>query len=125
MGLVSELPDAVILANEDPLDADGDGISGRANWEAGVLGRFGRKAQTVDIEGFVRGPLKNHLGITTVPLTAGENARLPLRRALPGPFPGAVAGSIRQGQVAPPSKPLVAMTKPSPIPSSPRTISLR
>lgn len=60
-GLIEAIPDSVILANADSLDADGDGVSGRPNFvtvapfvpasepNAGTglrLGRFGRKAQT-------------------------------------------------------------------------------
>jgi CxxC motif-containing protein (DUF1111 family) len=50
LGLLEAIPEAAILANADPDDADGDGISGRANrvWndalERAVLGRFGWKA---------------------------------------------------------------------------------
>ena len=45
-GLLEAVPDAEILALADPLDRNGDGISGRPNRTAdGRLGRFGRKAQ--------------------------------------------------------------------------------
>ncbi len=50
LGLVEAIPEAEILKNEDPFDADGDGISGRANWvisavtNTKVMGRFGWKA---------------------------------------------------------------------------------
>ena len=50
LGLLEAIPAADILANADPGDADGDGISGRPNivWsvEYGrpMLGRFGLKA---------------------------------------------------------------------------------
>jgi CxxC motif-containing protein (DUF1111 family) len=59
VGLIEAISDSVILSHEDPGDADGDGISGRANWvtpapyvpstEPGGgpglhVGRFGRKA---------------------------------------------------------------------------------
>lgn len=50
LGLLEAIPEAAILANADPEDANGDGISGRANrvWDiAGqrsVIGRFGWKA---------------------------------------------------------------------------------
>lgn len=78
VGLIAELDEDAILANEDPDDADGDGISGRANYDQGFVGRFGRKAQTVSIEGFIRGPLFNHLGITTDPLPPELQAKLPV-----------------------------------------------
>jgi len=59
VGLIEAIPEAAILALADPDDANGDGISGRANIVnapdfvpatepgagAGRLGRFGRKAQ--------------------------------------------------------------------------------
>ncbi len=78
VGLIAELDEDAILANEDPDDADGDGISGRANYDQGFVGRFGRKAQTVSIEGFIRGPLFNHLGVTTDPLPPEMQAALPV-----------------------------------------------
>ncbi len=78
IGLLAELPEEAILAYADPDDADGDGISGRPNYDRGFVGRFGRKAQTVSIEGFIRGPLFNHLGLTSDPLTEELRARLPV-----------------------------------------------
>lgn len=78
VGLLAELPEEEILKRSDPDDRDGDGISGRPNYDRGFVGRFGRKAQTVSIEGFIRGPLFNHLGITTDPLTDEQRARLPV-----------------------------------------------
>jgi len=99
LGLVAALYDEDILANADPDDLDGDGISGRPNYDRGFVGRFGRKAQTVSIEGFIRGPLFNHLGITTDPLPDDMRALLPvdssttakLRRAATLPNKGSVA----------------------------------
>lgn len=50
LGLLEAIPETSILANADPDDANGDGISGRANqvWDdelgTTVLGRFGWKA---------------------------------------------------------------------------------
>lgn len=50
LGLLESIPAADILANADPDDADGDGISGRANivwsreFDQPMLGRFGLKA---------------------------------------------------------------------------------
>ena len=79
IGALAELTPDVILAHADPNDMDGDGISGRANFDdAGFVGRFGRKSQTSSIEGFIRGPLKNHAGITRDPLTNDEKNRLPV-----------------------------------------------
>ncbi len=81
-GLLAELSDQEIRSREDPDDADGDGISGRPNFDRGFVGRFGRKAQVVSIEGFIRGPLFNHLGITTDPLSEAQRAQLPVDSSL-------------------------------------------
>ena len=70
VGLLAEISEEEILSREDEDDVDGDGISGRANFDRGFVGRFGRKAQSVAIESFIRGPLFNHLGITSNPLSA-------------------------------------------------------
>lgn len=78
VGLIAELSDEELLSREDPDDLDGDGISGRANYDQGFVGRFGRKSQTVSIEGFIRGPLFNHMGITTDPLSEEQKAALPV-----------------------------------------------
>ena len=84
VGLLAELSDEEIRSREDPDDLDGDGISGRANFDRGFVGRFGRKSQAVSLEEFIRGPLFNHLGVTTDPLTDDERARLPVDRAALG-----------------------------------------
>lgn len=82
-GLIAELSDEEIMSRADPDDLDGDGISGRINTETGdddvpVLARFGRKAQVSSIESFIRGPLFNHMGITTDPLTEELRGQLPV-----------------------------------------------
>ena len=78
VGLIAEIPDSVILANADPDDSNHDGIRGRVNYDRGFVGRFGRKSQTVSVEGFIRGPLFNHAGITTDPLSDAMRAKLPV-----------------------------------------------
>ncbi|MCA9547526.1 MAG: hypothetical protein KC613_24145, partial [Myxococcales bacterium] len=78
VGLIAEIDEAAILAHADPDDADGDGVSGRPNYDQGFVGRFGMKAQTVSIEGFIRGPLFNHLGLTSDPLSPALQAALPV-----------------------------------------------
>ncbi|HJL41700.1 MAG TPA: di-heme oxidoredictase family protein [Myxococcales bacterium LLY-WYZ-16_1] len=92
-GLIDEIYESEILRNEDADDRDGDGISGKANIVGGVVGRFGRKAQTDNIEGFIRGPLFNHLGITTDPLTPEERRRLPSLRVRELNTPSSLNGS--------------------------------
>jgi CxxC motif-containing protein (DUF1111 family) len=55
LGLLEAVPDEAILALADPDDADGDGISGRANrvWDPDrqttVIGRFGHKASAATL----------------------------------------------------------------------------
>ncbi|HEB51720.1 MAG TPA: c-type cytochrome [bacterium] len=66
-GLFETISDATILANADPDDSDGDGISGRANNDGAGLGRFGTKAQANNVEFFTRAPLFNQMGITSNP----------------------------------------------------------
>jgi len=83
VGLIAELDEKAILRNADPDDEDGDGISGRPNYDRGFVGRFGRKSQTVSIEGFIRGPLNNHLGITSDPLSEAQKAALPVPSVAP------------------------------------------
>ena len=78
VGLLAELSNEEISKRADLDDKDGDGVSGRPNFDRGFVGRFGRKAQTVSIEGFIRGPLFNHLGVTTMPLTEEQRAKLPV-----------------------------------------------
>lgn len=69
VGLISQIPSAVITANEDVNDADEDGIFGVARriTVAGSLeiGRFGWKAQIPRIEDFVHDAMFNELGLTT------------------------------------------------------------
>ena len=84
VGLLAELTNEELLLREDPDDLDGDGISGVANYDQGFVGRFGRKSQTVSIEGFIRGPLFNHLGITTDPLSEEQRADLPIDSSAAG-----------------------------------------
>jgi CxxC motif-containing protein (DUF1111 family) len=66
LGLVAAVPDSAILDREDPEDADGDGISGRAGRTAdGTLARFGQKGSHGTIRSFVEGALLEEMGLTT------------------------------------------------------------
>ncbi|MCU0865340.1 MAG: hypothetical protein MUC36_16275, partial [Planctomycetes bacterium] len=67
VGLFEFISNATILANADPEDADGDGISGRHGGDAAGIGRFGQKSQSNNIEFFTRAPLMNQMGITSDP----------------------------------------------------------
>jgi CxxC motif-containing protein (DUF1111 family) len=69
-GLLEAVPDDAILANADPRDEDGDGISGRANlvWDAiraGVaVGRFGLKAGNPTLLQQTAGAYVQDMGVT-------------------------------------------------------------
>ncbi len=78
VGLIAEISEENILKHADPDDENKDGISGKPNYDRGYVGRFGMKAQTVSIENFIRGPLFNHLGLTSNPLPAEMQAKLPV-----------------------------------------------
>lgn len=69
-GLVEAIPDEAIIALEDPLDRDRDGISGRAgivrDLDTGVnrVGRFGWKSQHATLITFGADAYRNEMGIT-------------------------------------------------------------
>lgn len=79
LGLVEAIADQSILSNADPNDANGDGISGRANFivapeflgvEAGpyngkYLGRFGRKAGAMNLTQQTANAYHQDMGITS------------------------------------------------------------
>ncbi|MEM7038206.1 MAG: di-heme oxidoredictase family protein, partial [Bacteroidota bacterium] len=71
LGLLEAIPATAILALEDEMDSDGDGISGRANWVPDVatgetvLGRFGWKANEPNLRQQSAGAFVGDMGITT------------------------------------------------------------
>ena len=71
LGLIEAIPEAAILANADPEDTDGNGISGRPSrvWDSKsqklVLGRFGWKAAKPDVEQQVAGAFFGDMGLTS------------------------------------------------------------
>ncbi|MER9303600.1 c-type cytochrome [Mesorhizobium sp. M0293] len=71
LGLIEQIAPADILANADPDDRDGDGISGRPNivrdGPSGelTLGRFGWKAQTASIRQQAADAFGGDIGIST------------------------------------------------------------
>lgn len=80
LGLLEAVPEEQIMANADPNDADGDGISGRPNriWsrlhEKEMLGRFGWKANVPTIVEQNADAFSGDIGISTTlhPSGAGE-----------------------------------------------------
>ncbi|OSP56022.1 thiol oxidoreductase [Pseudoruegeria sp. SK021] len=71
LGLLEAIPEADILALADPDDADGDGISGRANWvwsvefDRPMLGRFGLKAGAPTVRQQSAAAFSGDIGIST------------------------------------------------------------
>lgn len=68
IGLFEFVSETEIVKREDPEDKNNDGVSGRANYEQGEVGRFGYKAQAASMESFNRGAFFNQMGITTDPI---------------------------------------------------------
>ncbi len=71
LGLLEAVSEADLMANADPDDNDGDGISGRPNhvWNATlgatVIGRFGWKANQPSVRQQTAGALRGDIGITS------------------------------------------------------------
>jgi CxxC motif-containing protein (DUF1111 family) len=71
LGLLEAIPEASLVAAEDPEDADGDGISGRLNWVwdvaavAPAVGRFGWKANQPNVRQQTAGAFLGDLGVTS------------------------------------------------------------
>ncbi len=71
LGLLEAIPAADILAHADPEDANGDGISGRANivmsreFDKPMLGRFGYKAGMPTIKEQSAGAFAGDMGLST------------------------------------------------------------
>ena len=78
VGLLEAVPEKTIVANADPGDADGDGISGRANRVTDArnggkaLGRFGWKANVPTVEQQNAGAFNGDIGITS-PIFKDQN----------------------------------------------------
>lgn len=78
LGLLEAVPEATWLSFADEFDANGDGISGRANYVYDVesnsqrMGRFGWKANQPNVRQQVAGALSGDMGITS-PVFPEEN----------------------------------------------------
>lgn len=95
LGLLEAIPEAAILANADPDDQDGDGISGRANrvWNTRTqstdLGRFGWKAGVPTLEQQNAQAFASDMGLTSALATLDDctEAQLACRAAAHGGTP--------------------------------------
>jgi len=82
-GLMDAIPEATILALADEQDADGDGISGKANYACDprtkklTLGRMGLKANNVD--SFIQnvGAFRNDMGVSNHIFPIDSSAEFP------------------------------------------------
>lgn len=83
LGLLEAIPEEAVLRHADPGDADGDGISGKANWVHDVvtgrktLGRFGWKANTPHLLQQCGAAYLNDMGLRN-PLFPKEGCDSPL-----------------------------------------------
>lgn len=96
LGLLENIPEADILANADEFDADGDYISGKANyvWDISAnkttLGRFGWKANQPNIRQQNAGAFNGDIGLTSTlfpDMDAGGTALSTLEKLLNGGTP--------------------------------------
>ncbi|MEM9195638.1 MAG: di-heme oxidoredictase family protein [Myxococcota bacterium] len=90
LGLLEAIEVDDVVAFEDPNDADGDGVSGRAAWlQDGSLGRFGWKAAQATVASQSAAALFGDLGLTTSfhPLDNCPPAQLACREAPSGGEP--------------------------------------
>ena len=69
MGLIEAIPQADILALEDPQDIDGNGVSGRANWipsaNGQLLGRYSWKANAATLREQITAAFQGDMGISS------------------------------------------------------------
>ena len=97
IGLIEAIPEAEILSREDPEDADGNGISGRAaRTPQGHLARFGQKGSDATLRDFVQGALLQEMGLTTAahPRELSVNGVAPPAEADPAPDPEFDTGQV-------------------------------
>jgi CxxC motif-containing protein (DUF1111 family) len=94
LGLLEAIPAADLVAREDAADADGDGISGRANrpWDVAAgrraLGRFGWKANQPSLRQQTAGAMHGDLGVTSS-LFPAESCPAPQLECAAAPSGGA------------------------------------
>jgi len=85
MGLIEAIHPADLLANADPEDRDGDGVSGRVAMARDpatgklAIGRFGWKAQNATVRQQSSGAFSGDIGISTPDDPAGHGDCMPLQ----------------------------------------------
>ena len=108
LGLLAAIPDQDILAHADPLDRNGDGVSGRPNWAgapgAQQLGRFGHKAAVPDLLAQTALAFSGDMGLSTPlrPAVWGDctAAQVACRAAPDGSGPQSTDGSTGASEVS-------------------------
>ncbi|RXF74981.1 di-heme oxidoredictase family protein [Hansschlegelia zhihuaiae] len=120
LGLLARVPDAAIVAREDPDDRDGDGVSGRAaRLASGEIGRLGWKATEPTLQAQAEAAFALDLGLSTRgrpdPVGDCTSAQVACRQAPNGGGPGEpeVGPELLAG--------LVAFLKSRPAPAHPAT----
>ena len=106
LGLLEAIPQATLLAREDPNDANNDGISGVANrvWDAAAgktaIGRFGWKAGAPSLVQQTAGAYNGDMGVTSslFPAESCEGDRPECARHAPEVSDGAVLAVARYMQ---------------------------
>ena len=112
LGLVEQIEPADILANADPNDANGDGISGKASMardpETGklVLGRFGWKATTPSIKVQSAEAFSGDIGIST-PLVTDAFGECSIAQSVCRDAPSGVQDRLGKVEAPDPILPLV------------------
>lgn len=102
LGLLEAVPEADVISRADPLDGDGDGISGRPNYVLDpttgqmALGRFGWKASAASLLHQVVGAYNEDMGVTTPALPDEPcSGQLPQCDGHPPDIPIEVAELVR------------------------------
>ncbi|MEL6588017.1 MAG: di-heme oxidoredictase family protein, partial [Pseudomonadota bacterium] len=65
LGLIEAIADEDLIRNADPLDQDGDGVSGRVAYAGTEVGRFGWKAMAPDLRQQSANAFLNDMGLST------------------------------------------------------------
>ncbi|MEL6598604.1 MAG: di-heme oxidoredictase family protein [Pseudomonadota bacterium] len=92
LGLVEAIAEADLLANADPEDLNGDGISGRAHRIGEAIGRFGWKTTTASVLEQSAVAFHNDMGLSTRLMRTSHGDCTPAQTACRAAFHGDDAG---------------------------------